>query len=208
MPVEPAGAAPATVPVYDVAANDPDGRLLDLRSFPPQDLAQISELMQAVGALREVEDRLNADSRAYMKLGASDMRALHFLIVSENQGRVTTAAAIAAHLHITSASTTKLLDRLERAGHITRSPHPSDGRALAIRITPNTRRVATETVGVQQSRRFHAAARLTAAEREVVIRFLRDTAQELAAGGVPEAVATGAPPPASSTPRPEVSGTA
>lgn len=180
MPAEPLEAASASSGVYDVAANDPDGRLIDLGSVAPEDLAQISELMQAVGTLREVEDRLNEASRAYMKLGATDMRALHFLIVSENQARITTAAAIAAHLHITSASTTKLLDRLERAGHVTRSPHPTDRRALAIRITPRTRRVATETVGVQQSRRFHAAARLTPTEREVVIRFLQDTARELA----------------------------
>lgn len=183
MPPEPPEAVPASASVYDVAANDPDGRLLDLRGVDPADLAQISELMQAFGALREVEERLNRASRDYMKLGATDMRALHFLIVGENRGQLVTAAAIAAQLHITSASTTKLLDRLERAGHITRSPHPTDRRALAIRVTPETRRVATETVGVQQSRRFHAAARLTPAEREVVIRFLRDTAHELAAAG-------------------------
>lgn len=183
MPPEPPEAVPASASVYDVAANDPDGRLLDLRGVDPADLAQISELMQAFGALREVEERLNRASRDYMKLGVTDMRALHFLIVGENRGQVVTAAAIAAQLHITSASTTKLLDRLERAGHITRSPHPTDRRALAIRVTPETRRVATETVGVQQSRRFHAAARLTPAEREVVIRFLRDTTHEMAAAG-------------------------
>ena len=188
MPAEPLEASSASPGIYDVAANDPDGQLIDLRSVKPEDLAQISALMQAVGALRQVEDRINEASRAFMKLGATDMRALHFLIVNENQGRITTAAAIAAHLHITSASTTKLLDRLERAGHVTRSPHPTDRRALAIRISPRTRQVAIETVGVQQSRRFHAAARLTPAEREVVIRFLRDTARELATatGPVPE----------------------
>ena len=185
MPAEPWETSVASAAIYDVAANDPDGVLVDRGSVTAEDLAQISELMQAVGALRVVEERLNESSRDFMKLGATDMRALHFLIVSENQGRITTAAAIAAHLHITSASTTKLLDRLQRAGHVTRSPHPSDRRALAIRITPQTRRVATETVGVQQSRRFHAAARLTTAEREVVIRFLRDTARELATATAP-----------------------
>ncbi|SDB90117.1 DNA-binding transcriptional regulator, MarR family [Raineyella antarctica] len=182
MPADSAEAAPAPGSVYDVAANDPSGRLVDRGAVSPADLTQISELMQAMGALRDVEDRLNEASQAYMKLGRTDMRALHFLIVSENRGQIVTGAAIAAHLHITSASTTKLLDRLERAGHITRSPHPSDRRASAIRITEQTRQVATDTVGVYQSRRFHAAARLTPQEREVVIRFLRDTARELSDG--------------------------
>ena len=35
------------------------------------------------------------------------------------------------------------------------------------------------TVGRQQAKRFHAAARLTAAERDVVIRFLGDMTNEL-----------------------------
>lgn len=181
MVAEPTGAIGGPSSVYDVASNDPSGQLVDLASVGPQELAQISELMHAVGALREVEDRMNAASRAYMRLGATDMRALHLLIVNENRGMVTTAAMLADHLGITSASTTKLLDRLERGGHVTRTRHPSDGRALAVRISPGTRQVATETVGRQQARRFHAAARLTADEREIVIRFLRDTAAELSA---------------------------
>lgn len=194
MVAEPKGAIDGPASVYDVASNDPAGQLVDLASVGPEELAQISELMQAVGALREVEDRMGAASRAYMRLGATDMRALHLLIVNENRGTVTTAAMLAAHLGITSASTTKLLDRLERGGHVTRTPHPSDGRALAVRISPGTRQVATETVGRQQARRFHAAARLTTDEREVVIRFLRDTAAELSATMSAQAGPPGPPP--------------
>lgn len=182
------GAAPGTmgdVPVYGLSANDPDGRLIDRGGVSEADIAQITGLMQALGALRDEEDRFARASEEYMNLGRTDMRALHFLIVAENLGRVVTAAALAAHLQITSASTTKLLDRLERAGHITRSPHPSDRRALAVRVTAQTRRVATATVGVYQARRFRAAARLTSAEREVVTRFLRDMTDELAAGDAP-----------------------
>lgn len=180
-PAEPTGAAGPPSWVYDVAANDPEGQLVDVAAVGPEDLAQISELMQAMGALREVEERMNAAAREYMRLGATDMRALHLLIVNANRGVVTTPGMIASHLDITTASTTKLLDRLERGGHILRSPHPTDGRALAIRISPHTREVATQTVGRQQARRFHAAARLTRDERGVVIRFLRDTAAELSA---------------------------
>ncbi len=168
------------VPLYAVAANDPSGRLIDRRGVSEADLAQISGLMQALGALRDEEDRFARASEEYMRLGRTDMRALHFLIVAENLGRVVTAAALATHLHITSASTTKLLDRLERAGHVTRSPHPSDRRALAVRVTAQTRRAATATVGAYQARRFRAAARLSPAEREVVTHFLHDMTDELA----------------------------
>lgn len=107
------------------------------------------------------------------------MKALHFLIVARHTQTLATPGAIAQHLEISTASTTKLLDRLETGGHIVRAAHPSDRRALAITITNETYEAAVETVGRQQARRFYAAARLTEAEREVVIRFLKDMTQEL-----------------------------
>lgn len=171
--------------MYDIAANDPDGELIDRRGMSAADVDQISELMNAIAALREAEQRLSDVSRRYMQLGTTDMRALHYLILCKNRGIVATPGGIAQHLGISSASTTKLLDRLEKSGHIIRSPHPSDRRALTITITPETHRAARETVGRQQAKRFHAAARLTPDERETVIRFLRDMTAEIAIGDEP-----------------------
>jgi DNA-binding MarR family transcriptional regulator len=122
------------------------------------------------------------ESQRYMKLGETDMRALHYLMVSENRSTMVTPGALASHLGISAASTTKLLDRLEKGGHVLRHPHPTDRRALTVTVTPETRRAATMSVGRQQARRFYAAARLTAVEREAVARFLDDMAQELLAG--------------------------
>jgi len=136
-------------------------------------------VMAALGRLREAEDRLSEASLRYMRLNRTDMRALHFLIVAMHSKTIVTPGALAAHLRISTASTTKLLDRLERGGHISRSAHPTDRRALAIAITPETHEAAMQTVGKQQARRFYAAARLTTQEREVVARFLSDMAGEL-----------------------------
>lgn len=166
--------------VYDVDSADPDGHLVSRDGLEPEDVRQISELMITVGELRDVERKLAEVSRDYMQLNDTDMRALHFLIVSANQKLIATPGSIARHLDITTASTTKLLDRLERDGHITRSTHPTDRRALAIAVTAKTRAAAMATVGKQQARRFHAAARLTREERAVVIRFLRDMTKEIA----------------------------
>lgn len=168
--------------LYDITSNDPDSRLIDRSDVSEEDLAQISAVMQALGSLRDAENRLMEAAQEYMQLNRTDMRALHFLIVCENRSIVATPGAIAAHLHVSTASTTKLLDRLERAGHITRSPHPSDRRALTIRITGRTREAAMESVGRQQARRFAAAARLSPEEREVVIGFLTSMARELERG--------------------------
>ncbi len=165
--------------IYDVEASDPRSSLVDRSGVAPEDLAQISTLMAALGELREAEQRLSRASRRYMQLNETDMRALHYLIVCTNAHTIATPGGIAQHLAISTASTTKLLDRLEKGGHIVRSPHPHDRRALAITITDETREAAMQTVGRQQARRFYAAARLTRAERDTVVRFLRDMTQEI-----------------------------
>lgn len=169
--------------IYRVESNDPDSTLVDRGRLAPADVAHISEVMAALGRLRDAEQVVTEASQRYMRLGRTDMRALHFLIVAKHQDAVITPGAIAAHLGISSAATTKLLDRLEEAGHIVRAPHPTDRRALAIHVTDETRADAMRTVGRLQARRFHAAARLSAAERDVVIRFLDDMTAELTLDG-------------------------
>ncbi|KIP53302.1 MarR family winged helix-turn-helix transcriptional regulator [Leucobacter komagatae] len=165
--------------IYDLDSSDPDGRLVDRGGLDQAHVQQIGLLMGALGRLRNAEQELSDASLKYMKLNETDMRALHFLIVLGNRSEIATPGAIAGHLKISSASTTKLLDRLERGGHIQRRPHPTDRRALAISITPETHEAAMNTVGKQHAKRFHAAARLTPEEREVVIRFLDDMAAEI-----------------------------
>lgn len=171
--------------IYDVDVSDPRGELIDRSGLSEGDIRQISGVMQALGGLRDAEQKLSDASLRYMKLNQTDMRALHFLIACENSGNVATPGAIATHLGISTASTTKLLDRLERGEHVTRSPHPSDRRALAIAITPETRKSAVETVGRQHARRFTSAARLSSKERDIVMRFLADMTAEIAIGDEP-----------------------
>lgn len=165
--------------VYDVVSSDPDEKLIDRSGLSSEDIAEIGELMAVFGELRAAERAVSEESQEYMKLNATDMRALHYLIVCRHQQRVGTPGGISEHLGISASATTKLLDRLESSEHIVREPHPSDRRAQAINITPATYTAAMETVGRAQSRRFHAAARLTSAERKVVIRFLRETKRDL-----------------------------
>lgn len=172
-------AGPPSRAIYDIASSDPEGRLIDRTGMTEEDMREIGALMNALGRLRDAEKALSDASLRYMKLNQTDMRALHYLIVCRNRGVIATPGAIAEHLDVSTASVTKLLDRLERGGHITREPHPSDRRALAISITPETHAAAMETVGRQQSKRFHAAARLTSAERETVTRFINDMADEI-----------------------------
>lgn len=158
--------------LHDPRVVDRAGRLMSLHGIDETELAQIVRVMDAMFRWREAEKRVTEASRRYMRLGDNDMKALRLAIVMSDRNEHVTARDIARHLGISSASTTKLLDRLEAGGHIRRTPHPTDRRALAIVVDPGTRAAAESTVGREHARRFRVAAALAPEERETVIRFL------------------------------------
>lgn len=158
--------------MHDPRIVDREEELVDRAGLSDDEVEQSVAVMQALRRWHLAAERMSASSRRYMKLNQTDMRAIRFLIAARNQGLVATPGALAGYLGISSASTTKLLDRLERGGHITRTPHPTDRRAVAVAVTEHTRRDARATVGRQHARRFAVAAALSPDEREVVVRFL------------------------------------
>lgn len=158
--------------LHDPRVVDRAGRLMELHGIDEAELTQIVRVMDAMFRWREAEKRVTEASRRYMRLGDNDMKALRLAIVMADRNEHVTARDIAQHLGISSASTTKLLDRLEAGGHIRRTPHPTDRRALAILVDPGTRAAAEATVGREHARRFRVAAALAPEEREIVIRFL------------------------------------
>lgn len=167
--------------MLDPRVIDPRQELVDYSGMDEAEIAQIVRVLVGIREWREAEQRLSLRSRSHMKLNETDMKALRFLVVSKNQGQVVTPGSLAEHLSISTASTTKLLDRLESAGHIERAPHPSDRRALMITITQSTHEEVRESVGRSHARRFEVASALSPEDREVVIRFLAnmsDTGRE------------------------------
>lgn len=179
-PSEAAGAHdPITENMYTGSQNSFPGDLIDSSDLSNADREQIAQLMDALARLREAERTLSVASRRFMKLSEQDMRALHYLIAANRQNAVVTPKMLSAHMLMSAASVTKLINRLEREGHVIRKLHPSDRRAYAIDVTAETARSARETVGRAQARRIHAAVRLTSRERDAVIRFLDGMAEEL-----------------------------
>jgi DNA-binding MarR family transcriptional regulator len=169
-----------TFSMLDPRIMDPEGEIVDRSGLSAEDVDEVVAVLEAMNQWRETERSMSEASRRYMRLGETDMRALRFLIAQERNGEISTPSAIAAHLGVTAAATTKLLDRLAAGGHITRAPHPEDRRSTSIHVTPDTRRSARASVGRSHSRRFDAIAKLSSADRSAVMRFFRglmDTAE-------------------------------
>ncbi|MBD7956740.1 MarR family transcriptional regulator [Microbacterium sp. Sa4CUA7] len=84
-------------------------------------------------------DRMHGGMKDEMDMNATDVAALRMMVMREEQGQAVSPHDVARHLRISTASTTKLLDRLSESGHVQRRRHPHDRRALIVEITDLTR---------------------------------------------------------------------
>lgn len=76
-------------------------------------------------------DQLDANIANSVGISRNDLRCLNLL-----ERSAVSPSQIAKALDLTSGSVTTLLDRLESAGFIERSPSPTDRRALLVTATP------------------------------------------------------------------------
>jgi len=140
------------------------------------DLAVPAARMVSI-ALREVQ-RAGLDARRALarRLGLklSDVNALDQIIFSaEPLG----PAELGARLGMRSASATILADRLERAGHIKRIPHPHDRRRQSLVLTEHARAEVAAALRPMLAALEETAAELTRAQADTVFSYLTRAAK-------------------------------
>jgi DNA-binding MarR family transcriptional regulator len=138
-------------------------------------------VLQALRKLRVAENGMRSRSQQAMGMGENDIAAVRHVIRGRQSGVFVSPKDLAESLHISSASTTTLIDRLEKSGHIERQPHPTDRRALILVPTPSADRDVRAALSVSHERMLAVAESLTAAERGVVVGFLERMAAAVAA---------------------------
>ena len=92
----------------------------------------MQELARQVRALIVTSGRYQHAFAGRHGIGLSDAAALGHLFHNGSQS----PRQIAAGLNLTPAAVTALVDRLEAAGYVSRSPHPSDRRQSVISLNP------------------------------------------------------------------------
>src|SRR5687767_7295936 len=99
---------------------------------PPPAPSGASTLAWAVHHLAVAATEVDVATAHAMGVGASDFLALKYLTAStEPCGPV----ELGRILGMTSGAATGLVDRLERAGHVRRTPHSKDRRRQLIQVT-------------------------------------------------------------------------
>jgi DNA-binding MarR family transcriptional regulator len=139
----------------------------------------VGEVLQAVRALSDALDRMHSGMKGDMDMNATDLAALRMLIVREQRGEAVSPHDVADHLRISTASTTKLLDRLSASGHIERRPHPHDRRARVVVLTEVSRQEFFRHFGSHLGAMKEVAEHYDDAQLAVFARFLGEMSEAI-----------------------------
>ncbi len=99
----------------------------------------VMQVLQGVRAFSDAMDRMHGGIKGDMEINSTDLAALRMLIMREQRGEPVSPHELARHLRISTASTTKLLDRLTASGHLERRAHPHDRRSRVVVLTDESR---------------------------------------------------------------------
>jgi len=144
----------------------------------PRDHA-VMGVLRAIQALSDAMDRMHSGMKGDMDMNATDVAALRMLIMREQRGETVSPHDLAEHLRISTASTTKLLDRLTVSGHLERRPHPHDRRARIVVLTQTSRDDFYKHFGVRLRAMRGVAEGYGEAELAVVARFMGELSKAL-----------------------------
>ncbi|WP_249354050.1 MarR family transcriptional regulator [Microbacterium sp. 2FI] len=132
------------------------------------------EIVTAYLEFRRADADVQTRVRAATGLGDNEIRVMEYVISTVAAGQDATPSDISRRLGVSSASTTALLDRLERAGLVERANHPTDRRSILISATPEAERKLASTIGDYDARLRRVASALDPDDRVVVAAFLAD----------------------------------
>jgi DNA-binding MarR family transcriptional regulator len=130
------------------------------------------DVLNALRRYRSAESAAQRRAREALGIGENALLALRVLIDAEHDGRTVNAKDLAERLQITAASTSALVDRLVRSGHVERHPDPNDRRGVILTATGTSMRHALRVIEELDARALEVTEHLPRDEMAVVVEFL------------------------------------
>lgn len=115
------------------------------------------------------------------RMHSTDVNALIRVRVGREQGESTTAGWLGDALGLTSGAVTAVVDRLERSGHLRRVRDEHDRRRVILENSASGKRLADQYFAPIKRQSDEVMDQFTAAELEVVSRYLDATGAAMAA---------------------------
>ena len=130
------------------------------------------DVLNALRRYRSAEAAAQRRAREALGLGENALLALRALLDAEEAGRSVNAKDLDEQLHITAASTSALVDRLVRSGHVERNPDPNDRRGVILTATGGSMRQVLRVIDQLDSRAIEATDHLSSDDMAVIVAFL------------------------------------
>jgi len=118
-------------------------------------------LLNLMRRYRSAEVAMRQRTRTAMRMNATDMEAVRFLLRAGRHGAAVKPTELATHLGITTASTTALVKRLVASGHVERRADPGDRRGALLSATAAGDEDVRTTLTDVHARMIAAADRLS-----------------------------------------------
>ncbi|WP_052849691.1 MarR family winged helix-turn-helix transcriptional regulator [Streptomyces avicenniae] len=146
--------------------------------------ARRDRLMEGLRAFGADYTEFTRRFASWLGLHSTDAAALAEVLYAEDQGKPLSPARLSERISLSSGATTALLNRLEAAGHITRSREHTDRRVVTLRSSPEVKPLAERFFGPYAERMAAEMARYSEerlAEFEEFLDHLRTTMDALLA---------------------------
>ncbi|MFJ6415563.1 MarR family winged helix-turn-helix transcriptional regulator [Paeniglutamicibacter sp. NPDC091659] len=134
----------------------------------PDDSPELHTASRLLHEVLVLNDALEHSMCRHLNINETDFQALQHLI----RFRSMTPGELATRLHISTAATTAVIDRMSERGHVLRAPHPTDRRSFLISPSPAA---ITQTLTALRPL-FNDAERVVQAlapeEQQAVVRYL------------------------------------
>jgi DNA-binding MarR family transcriptional regulator len=131
-----------------------------------------ADVLNALRRYRTAEAAAQRRVREELGIGENALMALRILVDAEAEGRTVNSKQLAERLDITAASTSALVDRLVRSGHVERHADPSDRRGVILTASGRSMRRAIGVIDELDSRVAEVAEHVSPADLAVIVAFL------------------------------------
>lgn len=135
------------------------------------------DVLNALRRYRSAESAAQRRAREALGIGENALLALRILLDAESEGRSVNAKELADRLEITPASTSALVDRLVRSGHVERHADPHDRRGVILTASGGSMRQVLQVIDQLDTRAIEVAEHLPQQDMGVVIAFLEEMAR-------------------------------